>query len=113
MNRHKQMMCLETEYVLEKALDGGFQATWLHITFTLIWFEEHYGANPKVSVLTQEAVTDFFTWMEYDLSYSSITRLSIATAFDDFLIFSYEKGYLEYDMMGIPSRRTHFTGIFH
>jgi hypothetical protein len=39
MNRDKQMMSLEAEYVLAKALDEGFQATWLHITFTLIWFE--------------------------------------------------------------------------
>lgn len=113
MNRDKQMMSLEAEYVLAKALDEGFQATWLHITFTLIWFEEHYGVNPKVSVLTQGAVTDFFTWMEHDLGYSSRIRLSIATALDDFLIFAFEKGYLEYDVMGMSSRRTRFTGISH
>ena len=76
MNRDKQMM---TEYVQEKALDKGFQASWLDIAFSLMWFEEHYGVNPKVSVLTQGAITDFFSWMN-DLGYSARTQLSIATA---------------------------------
>ena len=53
MNRDKQMMSLEASMSWRRLLDEDFQATWLHITFTLIWFEEHYGVNPKVSVLTK------------------------------------------------------------
>ena len=98
MNRDKHMKSLETKYVQEKALDKGFQASWLDIAFSLMWFEEHYGVNPKASVLTQEAVTDFFTWMKRDLGYSAKTQLSIATALRDFLRFAYEQGYLGHDL---------------
>ncbi|NMB02053.1 MAG: hypothetical protein GX971_11160 [Firmicutes bacterium] len=98
MNRYRKMMSLKNEYVQEKSKDEGFQASWLHIAFLLMWLEEHFGVNPNVSVLSQEAVTDFFTWMERDLSYSDRTRLSIATALGEFLTFAYEKEYLEHDL---------------
>lgn len=98
MNRYRKMMSLKNEYVQEKSKDEGFQASWLHIAFSLMWFEEHYGVNPKASVLTQEAVTDFFTWMKRDLGYSARTQLSISTALDDFLRFAHERGYLGHDL---------------
>ena len=98
MNRDKHMKSLETKYVQEKALSEDFQASWQHITFALIWFEEHYGINPKVSVLTQGAITDFFSWIKRDLGYSARTQLSISTALHDFLRFAHEQGYLGHDL---------------
>ena len=98
MNRDKHMKSLETKYVQEKVLSEDFQASWQHITFVLIWFEEHYGINPKVSVLTQGAITDFFSWIKRDLGYSARTQLSISTALRDFLRFAHERGYLGHDL---------------
>lgn len=98
MKRYSQMMSLEQEYVQEKLIDEGFQASWLHIAFSLMWLEEHHGVNPKVSVLTQATVARFFAWIEQDLRYSARTRSSIATALGEFLTFAYEKEYLEHDL---------------
>lgn len=100
MNKEKRMSSLEKEYVHERALDAGFQANWLDIAFSLMWFEEQQGVNPRVSVLTQETVTRFFAWMEHELSYSARTRSSIANALGDFLTSAYEKEYLGQDLAG-------------
>lgn len=81
---HQQMLSLEKDYVHEHALEDGFQGTWAHITFSLMWVEEHFGVNPKVSVLTEEAITQFFVWMDQELGYSAKTRSSIASALGDF-----------------------------
>lgn len=98
------LISLEKDYVHEKGLDEGFPEKWIGIIFSLAYLEYHYGPNPKVSVLTQEVVTKFFTWMDKELGYSVRTQAVIATALDDFLAFAFETKYLENDLTGfIPT----------